>query len=94
MDYKDFRIKALEPKPGKWRARAWCRGARPLSLARRKLQPFETTEDSVSAAEAMALAMEAIDAGAFSPPAAKRPGKFWDRAVRRFPIGIEQKQGK
>lgn len=76
MEYKQFIIKAFEQSQGKWRARVWHTTVKPLG-ARRKLQPFVTADDSVSAADAMRAAMDTIDAGVLSHR--PTPERFWRR---------------
>jgi hypothetical protein len=73
MNYKQFTITAFERTSGKWRARVWRISAKPFGA--RKLKPFETAKDSASAADALKVAMEAIDAGVF--PARGRPERYW-----------------
>lgn len=73
MDYNHFTITAFERSSGKWRARVWRIRAKPLSAPKRK--PFETDKDSASAADALKMAMEAIDAGVLRPR--QRPERYW-----------------
>jgi hypothetical protein len=74
VDYKQFTITAFERSRGKWRARVWRIGTTPPN-ARRKPQPFETQRDSASAADALKVAMDAIDAGGL--PHRPTPERYW-----------------
>jgi hypothetical protein len=80
MEYKQFLITTVEPKPGKWRASVRRANGKPLvASGRAKLEQFITGLDSASADAAMMMAMEAIDAGSFSRPTARSTEKFWRR---------------
>jgi hypothetical protein len=69
----NLQITAFERTGGKWRARVWRLTAKPLSA--RKSRAFETEKDSASAADALKVAMEAIDAGVF--PRRGTPERYW-----------------
>jgi hypothetical protein len=73
MDYKQFTITAFERTSGSWRARIRRIRAKPFSAS--KVKPFETQKDSASAADALKVAMEVIDAGALRPR--RRPERYW-----------------
>jgi ribosomal protein L34 len=76
MDYKEFTINAFEREPGKWRARVRRASGRSLITTRRtKMQEFITGIDADSASKAMVMAMDAIDAGAFSGRGARSSQK-------------------
>jgi hypothetical protein len=83
VEYKQFEISAYEREPGQWRARVRRTSGRPLISGRAKLLEFVTASDSASEADAMALAIEAVDAGAFSRPTKRSSEKFWRRTVGR-----------
>lgn len=77
MEYEKFTINAFEQAPGKWHARVRRTNGRALVARRRKLIEFVTETDSLTAVEAMTLAMEAIDAGAVAPTSRTHSEKFW-----------------
>jgi hypothetical protein len=77
MEYEKFTINAFEQEPGKWHARVRRANGRALVAGRRQLIEFVTETDSLTAVEAMTLAMEAIDAGAFAPTPRTRLEKYW-----------------
>lgn len=83
MEYKQFTISAYERAPGKWRARVRRTSGRPLISGRSKLLEFLTAKDSASEADAMTMAIEAIDAGAFSRATKRSSEKFWRRTAGR-----------
>jgi hypothetical protein len=74
VDYRQFTVKAFERSPGKWRARISRVRPKPSNPASHKVQMFETAKDSVSAADALKVAMETIDAGVSHRP---RPERYW-----------------
>ena len=80
VDYKQFTISVLEREPGRWRARV-LRTA--VVRGRAKLIQFVTETDSATAAAAMAVAMDAIDAGEFSPPIRTPSERFGRRSKGR-----------
>lgn len=77
MEYEKFTINAFEQEPGKWHARVRRANGRPFVAGRRKLIEFVTETDSLTAVEAMTLAMEAIDAGAVAARSRTHSEKFW-----------------
>ncbi len=83
VEYKQFTISAYQREPGKWRARVRRTSGRPLISGRMKLLEFLTAKDSASEADAMSMAIEAIDAGAFSRATKRSSEKFWRRTVGR-----------
>lgn len=80
MNYKQFTIRAFEREPGRWRARV-LRTA--IVRGRAKLIPFLTETDSATAVDAMTVAMDAIDAGEFSPPIRTPSERFGRRSKGR-----------
>lgn len=78
MKYKSFLIEVFEPEPGKWRARITRAHGIPLRSTGRRRE-FVTRAEHSSAAEAMMLAMEAIDAGFFSRNTERSTEKYWRR---------------
>jgi hypothetical protein len=83
VQYKDYMISGYERAPGKWRARVRRTSGKALVVGRRKLLEFVTAMDSPSEADAMATAMAAIDAGAFSRPIKQSSEKYWRRTIGR-----------
>jgi len=83
VEYKQFTISAYEREPGKWRARVRRTSGRPLISGRTRLLDFVTAKDGASEADAMTMAIEAIDAGAFSRATKRSSEKFWRRTVGR-----------
>lgn len=83
MEYKEFTISGYERELGKWRARVRRTNGRALIAGRAKLMEFVTAVDSRSEADAMAMAMEAIDAGTFSRASRQSSEKFWRRTIGR-----------
>jgi hypothetical protein len=83
VQYKRFTISAYEREPGKWRARVRRTSGRALIAGRGKLLVFETAIDSASEADAMAMAIESIDAGAFSRVTQRSSEKYWRRTTGR-----------
>ena len=66
MEYKQLIVKAFEQAPGKWRASVKRSDGKPLMIiGRAKLAQFVTGLDSVTANDALLMAVAAIDAGAF-----------------------------
>jgi len=83
MDYKQFVVRAFEHEPGKWRARISRVDGTPIKvIGRRKIREFVTGLDAKTAPAAMSMAMDAIEAGTFSPHRqdAERFWRFLDRA--------------
>ena len=67
VEYKQLIVKAFEQAPGKWRASVKRLDGKPLmTIGRAKLAQFITGLDSVTANDALLMAIAAIDAGAFS----------------------------
>jgi hypothetical protein len=83
VEYKQFTISAYEREPGKWRARVRRTSGRALIAGRARLLEFVTARDSSSEARAMTMAIDAIDAGAFSRATKRSSEKFWRRTVGR-----------
>lgn len=83
MQYKQFTISVYEREPGRWRARVRRTNGRTLIAGSGKLQEFVTASDSASDADAMAMGIEAIDAGAFSRATKRTSEKFWRRTIER-----------
>jgi hypothetical protein len=77
MKYKTFIIDVLEQEPGKWRARVTREHGRPLKSRRRKLREFVSSVDYSSAVEAMAFAMEMVDAGTFTRSTERSTERYW-----------------
>jgi len=83
VQYKQFTISAYEREPGKWRARVRRTSGGVLIAGRRKVLEFVTAMDSASEADAMTVAIAAVDAGAFSRPIRQGSEKFWRRTSGR-----------
>jgi len=69
MEYKHFLVKAFQQMPGKWRASVERTDGTPLVVVgphKVKIAQSVTHIDSLTAEEALRMAIEAIDAGAFS----------------------------
>src|SRR5271170_4244376 len=67
VEYKQLIVKAFEQAPGKWRASVKRSDGKPLMIiGRAKLVQFITGLDSVTANDALLMAIAAIDADAFS----------------------------
>jgi hypothetical protein len=80
MQYKGFRIAAVEQEPGKWRARIVAANGRPLKGDDRQLLESIT---SATAVDALTLAMEAVDAAAlFFSEADRGTERFWRVLLR------------
>jgi hypothetical protein len=81
MEYKQFIVTAFERQPGKWRARVRRASGRALiATGRTKMEQFVTGTDAKTASEAMIMAMDAIDSGAFSRKTSRSTEKFWRRS--------------
>jgi hypothetical protein len=66
VEYKQLIVKAFEQAAGKWRASVKRSDGKPLMIVgRAKLAQFVTGLDSVTANDALLMAVAAIDAGAF-----------------------------
>jgi hypothetical protein len=78
MEYKQFVVRAFEREPGKWRAKILRPIGKPLRTGQNRVVRFITGVDRTTASAALLVALEAIDAGAFSRPATL-PEKFWRR---------------
>ena len=77
MEYQGFVVEAFERDPGKWRAKICRSSGMPLIImSRKRILQFVTGIDATSASAALVMALEAINARAFSraPPL---PEKFW-----------------
>lgn len=83
MQYKRFTIDAYEREPGKWRARVRRTSGRALIAGPGKPLEFVTAMDSASEVDALTMAIEAIDAGAFSRATQRSSEKFWRRTTGR-----------
>jgi len=66
MEYKHFVVQAFQQEPGKWRASIKRSDATPLGPHRVKIAQSVTHVDSLTAEETVSMAIEAIDARAFS----------------------------
>jgi hypothetical protein len=69
MEYKHFIVNAFQQRPGKWRAGVKRSDGTPLAIAgphKLKIAQSVTHVDSLTAEAAVRMAIEAIDAGAFS----------------------------
>ena len=69
MEYKHFVVNAFQQRPGKWRASVKRSDGTPLIVVgphKRKIAQSVTHVDSSTADDAVRMAIEAIDAGAFS----------------------------
>jgi len=82
MEYLGFVVEAFEQGPGKWRAKILRSSGKPLITGRKRIWQFVTGIDATTAAAALLMALEAIDAETFSS-AAPLPEKFWRRRGRR-----------
>jgi hypothetical protein len=80
MEYKGFVIRAFERELGKWRAAVRRPHGIPLKAKdQKRLYCFVTSPDAATATDALLLALEAIDAGAFSRGTVRSTEKFWRR---------------
>jgi hypothetical protein len=69
MEYKHFVLNAFQQRPGKWRASVKRSDGTPLAEVgphKMRIAQSITHVDSLTAEDAFGLAIEAIDAGAFS----------------------------
>ena len=69
MEYKHYVVTAFQQEPGKWRAGVKRSDGTPLAVVgphRVKIAQSVTHVDSSTAEDARSMAIEAIDAGAFS----------------------------
>ena len=82
MKYKTFIIDVFEVKPGKWRARITREHGRPLKSTSRKLRLFVSSVDYSSAVEAVAFAMEMVDAGKFTRSTERSTERYWRRLTK------------
>jgi hypothetical protein len=82
MEYQGFVVEALEQEPGKWRAKILRSSGMPLITGRKRIRQFVTGTVATTAAAALLMALEAIDAGTFSS-VAPLPEKFWRRRGQR-----------
>jgi hypothetical protein len=83
MQYKGLEITAVEQGPGKWRARIVRANGRPLQTNDRQLLESVTSTNLSSAADALTLAMEAVDAaGLFFGNTNRKPERFWRVLLR------------
>jgi hypothetical protein len=83
MQYKGLEITAFEQGPGKWRARIVRANGRPLQTNDRQLLESVTSTNLSSAADALTLAMEAVDAaGLFFGNTNRKPERFWRVLLR------------
>jgi len=85
MQYKGLEITAFEQQPGKWRARIVAANGRLLKgNDRQRLESIT----SATAADALTLAMEAVDAaGLFFRNADRRRERFWRVLLRTRSTG-------
>ena len=83
MQYKGLEITAFEQGPGKWRVSIVRANGRPLKTNDRQLLESVTSANLSSAVDALALAMEAIDAaGLFFGNTNRKPERFWRVLLR------------
>ena len=69
MEYRHFILNAFQQRSGKWRASVERSDGTPLAVVgsqKVKIAQSVTHIDSLTAEEALRMAIEAIDAGAFS----------------------------
>jgi len=69
MEYKHFVVNAFQQGPGQWRASVRRSDGTPLAVVgphKVKIAQSLTHIDSLTAEDALRMAIEAIDAGAFS----------------------------
>jgi hypothetical protein len=90
VKYKSFVIRALKQKPGKWRARVTRERGRPLKSTSRKRREFVSMIELSSPAEAMAFAMEMVDAGKFTRSTERSTERHWRRLSKSHrQVGIK-----
>jgi hypothetical protein len=82
MEYKHFVVRTFEREPGKWRAKILRYIGKPLFTGRKSVVHYVTGVDRTTPSAALLVALEAIDAGAFSR-SATLPEKFWRRRGQR-----------
>jgi hypothetical protein len=82
MEHKHFVVRAFEREPGKWRAKILRYIGKPLFTGRKSIVQYVTGVDRATPSAALLVALEAIDAGAFSR-SATLPEKFWRRRGQR-----------
>lgn len=82
MEYQGYVVRTFEREPGKWRAKILRPVGKPLVTGRKRIVQFVTGVDRTTPSAALLVALEAIDAGAFSRPATL-PEKFWHRRGQR-----------
>jgi hypothetical protein len=75
MEYKGFYISTYEREPEKWRAR--IRPVRDLPVRRKKFAEYITDNDARTAAQALKMAIAAIDGGSFFARSKKGTERFW-----------------
>jgi hypothetical protein len=81
MEYKGFYISTYEREPEKWRAR--IQRVRDLPASRRKkFVEYITDNDARTAAQALKIAIAAIDGGSFFTRSKRATERFW-RIQRR-----------
>jgi hypothetical protein len=81
MEYRQFVIQAFEEVPGKWRAKISRSDGKPLTLnGQRAAHRFINGFSATTAANALLLAMEAIDRGTIATAEKAPIEKFWRRA--------------
>jgi hypothetical protein len=82
MEYQGYIVRTFEREPGKWRAKILRPVGKSLVAGRNRIVQFVTGVDRTTPSAALLVALEAIDAGAFSRPATL-PEKFWHRRGQR-----------
>jgi hypothetical protein len=82
MEYQGYVVRTFEREPGKWRAKILRSVGKSLVTGRNRIVQFVTGADRTTPSAALLVALEAIDAGAFSRPATL-PEKFWHRRGQR-----------
>ena len=88
VQYSVFDIRAFEREPGKWRAAVRRTNGMPLKGGRKRLVEYVTDSDATSKADAMQMAMVAIDADFFWSRSKKQNApyeRFW-RIVAAHPL--------
>jgi hypothetical protein len=66
MEYQGFVVEVFEQETDKWRAKILRSSGKPVITGRKRIWQFVTGVDAATAPAALLLAIEAIDAGAFS----------------------------
>jgi hypothetical protein len=81
MEYKQFVIQAFEQVPGQWRAKISRNDGKPLTFnGQRAAHRFINGFSATTAANALLLAMEAIDRGTVATAEKAPIERFWRRS--------------